>query len=66
MQNQSKYENTAYMALWGLLFAAPLLSLFVRTMNDSTTTFDWQEVWVVWRMFGIYLDRKSTRLNSSH
>ena len=55
MQNQSKYENTAYIALWGLLFAAPLLSLFVRTMNDSTTTFDWQEVWVVWRMFGIYL-----------
>ena len=31
MQEQSKYENTAYVALWGLLFAAPLLSLYIRT-----------------------------------
>ena len=27
MQQQSKYENAAYAVLWGLLFAAPVLSL---------------------------------------
>ena len=55
MQEQSKYENIAYVALWGLLFAAPLLSLYVRTASDSSLSFNWQEVWVVWRQFGIYL-----------
>ena len=45
----------AYAALWGLLFAAPLLSLYIRTMHDTDMVFDWHEVWVVWRLFGIYL-----------
>ena len=40
MQKQSKYENTAYAALWGLLFAAPLLTLYIRMMNDSTVEFN--------------------------
>ena len=55
MKQQSKYENMAYVALWGLLFAAPLLSLYVRTMHDTEMVFDWHEVWVAWRLFGIYL-----------
>ena len=55
MQNQSKYENMAYVALWGLLFAAPLLSLYIRTANDSALTFDWVEVFIVWRQFAVYL-----------
>ena len=48
MKQQSKYENAAYAVLWGLLFAAPLLSLWVRTMHDSTQTFNWHEIWMVW------------------
>ncbi len=55
MQEQSKYENTAYVALWGLLFAAPLLSLYIRIINDSSLTFNWQEVWMIWRHFWVYL-----------
>ena len=55
MKQQSKFENTAYVALWGLLFAAPLLSLYIRTMHDTEMEFNWHEVWVVWRLFGIYL-----------
>ena len=55
MRQQSKYENIGYVVLWGLLFAAPLLSLYIRTANNSEMTFDWQEVWLVWRRFGIYL-----------
>ena len=48
MKQQSKYENMAYAALWGLLFAAPLLSLYIRAMHDTDMVFDWHDVWVVW------------------
>ena len=52
---QSKQENLIYLVVWGLLFAAPLLSLYVRTVNDSSLAFDWTEVFLVWRKFAIYL-----------
>ncbi len=52
---QSRQENLIYLVVWGLLFAAPLLSLYVRTVNDSTVVFDWSEVFIVWRKFAIYL-----------
>ena len=52
---QSKQENLIYLAVWGMLFAAPLLSLYVRTMNDSNLMFDWTEVFLVWRKFALYL-----------
>ena len=52
---QSKQENLIYLVVWGLLFAAPLLSLYVRTMNDSSLAFDWTEVFLVWRKFAFYL-----------
>lgn len=48
-------ENLIYLAVWGLLFASPLLSLYVRTANDTNFVFDWTEVFVVWRMFAVYL-----------
>ena len=43
------------MVVWGLLFAAPLLSLYVRTISDSDVTFNWTEVFIVWRRFAIFL-----------
>ena len=52
---QSRQENLIYLAVWGLLFAAPLLSLYVRTVNDDGNVFDWTEVLLVWRRFGLYL-----------
>ena len=54
MQQQSKYENAAYAVLWGLLFAAPVLSLYIRTASDANLTFEWQEVLMVWRLLAIY------------
>ena len=44
-----------YLALWGMLFAAPVLSLYVHSMNDSMHAFDWKEVFYVWRQYGIFL-----------
>ena len=55
MREQSKYENAVYVALWGLLFAVPLLSLYVRSTGDSEFVFNWEEVWMVWRHFTVYL-----------
>ncbi len=52
---QSRQENIIYLVVWGLLFAVPLLSLYVRTMHDSSMSFDWQDVWLVWRLFSVYL-----------
>ena len=52
---QSKQENLIYLAAWGLLFASPLLSIYVRTVGDTGTIFDWSEVFVVWRLFAVYL-----------
>ena len=55
MNHQSRQENLIYLIVWGLLFAAPLLSLYVRTVNDPTLTFDWTEVFLVWRQFAVFL-----------
>jgi len=55
MLQQSRQENIVYWALWGLLFVTPVLSLYVRTVNDTELIFDWQEVFIVWRQYAIYL-----------
>ena len=52
---QSRQENLIYLIVWGLLFAAPLLSLYVRTVSDSGFVFDWSEVFLVWRKFAVFL-----------
>lgn len=55
MKHQSRHENMIYLVVWGLLFAAPLLSLYVRTASNEDATFNWTEVLVVWRTFAIFL-----------
>ena len=55
MKNQSRQENLIYLVVWSLLFATPLLSLYLRTTNDPNMTFDWTEVFFVWRKFGVFL-----------
>ncbi len=52
---QLRQENIFYLIVWGLLFASPLLSLYVRTVNDSSVVFDWSEVFIVFRKFSVYL-----------
>ena len=55
MRNQSRLENIMYLALWGMLFAAPVLSLYVHTVMEPTETFRWQEVLMVWSHFAVFL-----------
>ena len=55
MKNQSRQENLAYLVTWSLLFAAPVLSLYLRTTNDPYLDFNWGEVFFVWGRFSIFL-----------
>lgn len=55
MKNQSRQENLAYLVTWSLLFATPLLSLYLRTSNDPYLEFNWDEVFFVWGRFSIFL-----------
>ncbi len=52
---QSQQENLIYLIVWSLLFLAPILSLYVRTISYADTTFEWAEVFIVWKKFAIYL-----------
>ena len=51
----SRQEIITYLVVWGLLFVAPLLSLYVRTIGDANISFNWTEIFIVWRKFAIYL-----------
>jgi len=55
ISRQIRQENLIYLAVWVLLFTAPLLSLYVRTAGDSSLVFDWSEVFIVWQKFSVYL-----------
>ena len=55
MQDQKKHENLTYLALWGMLFAVPVLSLYIRKVNDPYYIFNWDELLMIWRQFAIYL-----------
>ncbi len=54
MERQSKQEHIIYLALWGILFAAPVLSLYLRSINEANITFQWDEVFMIWRRFSVY------------
>jgi len=55
MKHQSRQENIIYLVVWGLLFATPLLSAYLRTVNDPYIDFSWHEVFFAWRLFGLFL-----------
>ena len=55
MQEHNKYENLTYLALWGMLFTVPVLSLYIRTVEDADYTFSMEEVFMIWGRLAIYL-----------
>jgi hypothetical protein len=54
LSKDKRQETLIYLVLWGLLFAAPVMSLYIRTVNTPGQSFDWSEVFVVWRQFGLF------------
>ena len=55
MKIQSRQENVIYLALWGMLFAAPVLSMYIRTVSNTYLSFNWLEIFFVWKLFAVYL-----------
>ena len=55
MKQQSRQENLIYIALWGMLFAAPLLSMYIRSKSGDMDGFRWDEVFHVWQQFSGFL-----------
>lgn len=55
MKKAIRLENLVYITLWGMLFAAPVLSLYVRSASMEGVTFEWTDVLMIWRQFGAYL-----------
>ena len=55
MKEQKKHENLTYLALWGMLFAVPVLSLYMRSVSNPVIDFEWREVFMIWKQFSIFL-----------
>jgi len=53
-KKEKRSETLIYLALWAMLFMAPVMSLYIRTANDSHLSFDWNEVLMVWRQYAIF------------
>ena len=49
-----RQETIIYLALWGLLFIAPMMSLYIRSSNLGLD-FEWSEVLTVWRQYTLFL-----------
>lgn len=48
-------ENIVYLALWLILFLAPVLAAYLRGVSDSHATFQWSEIFMVWRTYAFFL-----------
>lgn len=47
-------ENLVYIVIFQILFAAPILSLYVRSVNDNMP-FHWDEIFDVWKILLVFL-----------
>ena len=50
-----RQENAIYIVSWGLLFAAPLLSMYLRTAGNPYSHFEWRDVCIAWQSFLLFL-----------
>ena len=53
-KKEKRLETLIYVVLWSMLFIAPVLSLYIRTVSNSEMTFDWNEVLLVWRQYALF------------
>ena len=51
---RKQQENIIYLLIFALLFAAPILSLYIRSVNDDMP-FHWDEVIDVWKILTVYV-----------
>ncbi len=51
-KKDKKQETIIYLALWALLFIAPVMHLYIRT--NTGEEFSWSEVFMVWKQYALY------------
>ena len=54
MKHQSRQENAIYLAMWGVLFMTPVLSMYLGIVSGGRDGFEWHELWFVWREFALF------------
>lgn len=54
VEKHSKQELIVYALLWGVLFLAPVLGLYIRTAQSADATFQWSEVLFVWQRMALF------------
>lgn len=47
-------ENIIYMALWIILFTAPLLGEYIQSSQSASFAFNWNVVFDIWMVFAVY------------
>ena len=55
MKKDEIKESLIYLGFWGLLLLTPVISMLLRMSDDSTLTFNWNEVVRSWYIFIPYL-----------
>ena len=55
MKQQSRQENILYLAMWAMLFMAPILSMYVSIVSGERDSFDWHIICFAWQRFAIFL-----------
>lgn len=48
MSGQKKAENILYLIVWAVLFAGPLLSMYVESVTSSASHLDWHDTFDTW------------------
>jgi hypothetical protein len=51
MKGQTKPEAISYLAIWAILFIAPVLTLYVESKQAMVDSFSWNPVFFVWREY---------------
>ena len=54
LKQNKRQETLIYLVLWGLLFIAPVMNQYICTAGNSELTFDWNEVLILWRGYGVF------------
>ena len=55
MKHQNIHENLLYLALWGLIFITPIVSLYGRSITDPNIVFRFAVILNVWKVYAFFL-----------
>jgi len=55
VKHQNIHENLLYLALWGLIFITPIVSLYGRSITDPNIVFRFSVILNVWKVYSFFL-----------